>query len=152
MAYVVSDDHAGLRAARRAVPPGATWQRCQFHLAQNAIHHAPTLAIRRRIGAELRRVWSAATLDDAEAELKRLGAAYAAAAPDLAAWLEASVPEGLAAFTLPEGHRRRRRTAKVRVFPSRDALLRLASAVLAEIDDEWLATDRRYITWGDRDA
>jgi putative transposase len=166
--YVVSDDHAGLRAARRAVLPGATWQRCQFHLALNAIHHAPTLAIRRRLGAELRRIWNAATLVDAEAELRRLVAAYAAAAPDLAAWLEANVPEGLAAFTLPEGHRRRlrtanpieravqqeikRRTVKVRVFPSRDALLRLVSAVLAEIDDDWLATDRRYITWGDRDA
>jgi transposase-like protein len=166
--YVVSDDHAGLRAARRAVLPGATWQRCQFHLAQNAIHHAPTLAIRKRIGAELRRIWTAATPHDAEAALERLVAAYAEAAPDLAAWLEANVPEGLAAFSLPEGHRRRlrtanpieravqqeikRRTAKVRVFPSRDALLRLVSAVLAEIDDEWLATDRRYITWDDRDA
>jgi transposase-like protein len=44
--HVVSDDHAGLRAARRAVPGGATWRRCQFHLARNAIHHAPSLAIR----------------------------------------------------------------------------------------------------------
>jgi putative transposase len=166
--YVVSDDHAGLRAARRAVLPGATWQRCQFHLAQNAVHHAPTLAIRTRIGAELRRIWNAATPHDAAAELERLVASYAEAAPDLAAWLEANVPEGLAACTLPEGHRKRlrtanpieravqqeikRRTAKVRVFPSRDALLRLVSAVLAEIDDDWLATDRRYITWEDRDA
>jgi putative transposase len=166
--YVVSDDHAGLRAARRAVLPGAAWQRCQFHLARNAIHHAPTLAIRKRLGAELRRIWNAATLEDAAAELRRLVASYAEAAPDLATWLEANVPDGLAAFALPEGHRRRlrtanpieravqqeikRRTAKVRVFPSRDALLRLVSAVLAEIDDEWLATDRRYITWGDRDA
>ena len=166
--YVVSDDHAGLRAARRAVLPGATWQRCQFHLALNAVHHAPTLAIRGRIGAELRRIWNAPTLADAEAELRRLVASYAAATPDLAAWLEANVPEGLAVLTLPEGHRRRlrtanpieravqqelkRRTVKVRVFPSRDALLRLVSAVLAEIDDDWLATDRRYITWEDRDA
>ncbi len=168
MTYVVSDDHAGLRAARRAVLPGATWQRCQFHLALNAIHHAPPLAIRKRLGAELRRIWNAATLVDAEAELRRLVAAYAEAAPDLAAWLDANVAEGLAAFTLPEGHRRRRRTAnpieravqqelkrrtvKVRVFPSRDALLRLVSAVLAEIDDDWATTDRRYITWEDRDA
>jgi len=59
--YVVSDDHAGLRAARRAVLGGAKWQRCQFHLAQNAIHHAPSLAIRKRIGAELREVWNAAS-------------------------------------------------------------------------------------------
>jgi putative transposase len=43
--FIVSDDHAGLRAARQAVFPGALWQRCQFHLAQNAIHHAPNAAI-----------------------------------------------------------------------------------------------------------
>ncbi len=33
--FIVSDDHAGLKAARRAVLGAATWQRCQFHLAQN---------------------------------------------------------------------------------------------------------------------
>ena len=46
----------------------------------------------------------------------------------------------------------KRRTVKVRVFPSRDALLRLVSAVLAEIDDDWATTDRRYITWEGRDG
>ncbi|WP_369751212.1 transposase [Novosphingobium sp. AP12] len=40
--FIVSDDHAGLRAARRAVLGSATWQRCQFHLAANAIHTLPT--------------------------------------------------------------------------------------------------------------
>jgi putative transposase len=39
--FITSDDHAGLVAARKAVFPGAVWQRCQFHLARNAIHHAP---------------------------------------------------------------------------------------------------------------
>jgi transposase-like protein len=29
---IVSDDHAGLKAARRAVFGGIPWQRCQFHL------------------------------------------------------------------------------------------------------------------------
>ena len=62
VAYIVSDDHPGLGAARKAVLGGASWQRCQFHLAQNAIHHAPNLAIRKRIGKELRRVWDAADL------------------------------------------------------------------------------------------
>ncbi len=39
--YVASDDHAGLRATRRAVLGSARWQRYQFHLAQNAIYHIP---------------------------------------------------------------------------------------------------------------
>jgi putative transposase len=68
--FVVSNDHAGLRAARPAVLPGATWQRCQFHRAQNAIHHAPSLAIRKRIGGELRCVRKTHKLTAAEAELR----------------------------------------------------------------------------------
>src|SRR5215207_8823404 len=35
--FIVSDDHAGLQAARRARFPGVPWQRCQFHLQQNAL-------------------------------------------------------------------------------------------------------------------
>lgn len=161
--FIVSDDHAGLRVARRAVLGGATWQRCQFHLAQNAIHHAPNAEIRKRIGAELRAVWNAATLAKAETALVELVAGYRSTAPKLADWLEQNVPQGLAVFTLPEHHRRRlrtsnpiersiqqelkRRTAKVRVFPSEDALLRLATAILVEIDEKWASETTAYIKW-----
>eukprot|EP01099_Mayorella_cantabrigiensis_P007343 TRINITY_DN6507_c0_g1_i1.p1 TRINITY_DN6507_c0_g1~~TRINITY_DN6507_c0_g1_i1.p1 ORF type:complete len:273 (-),score=2.52 TRINITY_DN6507_c0_g1_i1:627-1358(-) len=31
---MISDDHAGMKAARKAVFPGIPWQRCQFHLQQ----------------------------------------------------------------------------------------------------------------------
>lgn len=166
--FVVSDDHAGLNAARKAVLSGAVWQRCQVHLAQNAIHHAPNRTINKKIGAELRRIWNADDLDDAKDALARLVESYEKTAPELAAWLETNVPEGLTVFTLPETHRHRmrtsnpieraiqqeikRRTAKVRVFPSQDARLRLVSAILAQIDDDWAATERRYITWENQDA
>ena len=162
--FVVSDDHAGLRAARRAVLGGATWQRCQFHLAQNAIHHAPNVDIRRRIGAELRSVWNAPTLAKAQTSVSELVASYRAGAPKLADWLEKNVQEGLAVFTLPEHHRKRlrtsnpiersvqqelkRRTAKVRVFPNEDSLMRLVSAILVEIDEKWGADTKAYIKWG----
>lgn len=109
--YIVSDDHAGLRAARRAVFGAATWQRCQFHLTRNAIHHAPNVTIRKRIGAELREVWTAGSLAKAETALAELVADYRDAAPKLAAWLEENAPEGLAVFSLPKHHRRRMRTS-----------------------------------------
>jgi len=160
---ITSDDHAGLAAARKAVFPGALWQRCQFHLAQNAIHHAPNNTIRKRIGAELRRIWNAPTLQAAEDELKRLAEFYRPTAPRLATWLERNVPEGLTVFAFPEHARRRlrtanpieraiqqelkRRTAKVRVFPNRDALLRLVTAVLVEIDEDWDASSHTYLNW-----
>ena len=151
VAYIVSDDHPGLGAARKAVLGGASWQRCQFHLAQNAIHHAPNLAIRKRIGKELRRVWDAADLKAAEAELARLVESYRDKAAKLALWLEDAIPEGLTVFSLPERHRKRmrtsnpiersiqqeikRRTVKVRVFPNEASLERLVTAILVEIGE-----------------
>ena len=166
--FIVSDDHSGLRAARRAVLGGATWQRCQFHLARNAIHHAPNVEIRKRIGVELRTVWNASTLAKAEMALAEMVASYRTSAPKLAAWLEENAPEGLAVFTMPDHHRRRlrtsnpmersvqqelkRRTVKVRVFPSDDALLRLVSAVPVEIDEKWASDTKAYIKWECQDA
>ena len=96
--FITSDDHAGLKAARKAVLPGARWQRCQFHIAQNAVHHAPNLAVRVVIGRELRITWNAPSLVAAETELKRLVCTYRQTAAKLAAWMKTAVPEGLAVF------------------------------------------------------
>jgi putative transposase len=166
--FITSDDHAGLKAARRAVLPGARWQRCQFHLAQNAIHHAPNLSVRKIIGRELRVVWNATTLEAAEAELKALVVRYRKDAPKLAEWLETAVPEALAVFKLPDAHRRRlrtsnpiersiqqelkRRTQKIRVFPNEASLERLATAVLVEIDEQWAVSNKPYVNWKNADA
>jgi len=78
------------------------------------------------------------------------------------------VPEGLAVFALPEHHRHRmrtsnpmeravqqelkRRTVKVRVFPGHDALERLVSAILVEIDEKWASDTKAYIKWECQDA
>jgi hypothetical protein len=103
----VSGAERSYRDPKRAF---VAWQRCQFHLAANAIHHAPNVAIRGRIGAEVRNVWNASTLVRAQSALDELVAAYHDTAPALAKWLENTIPEGLAVFTLPEHHRRRLRT------------------------------------------
>ena len=164
---VASDDHAGLRAACRAALPGAAWQRCQFHLARSAAGRAPGARIRRRIGAALRRVWNAPDRAAAQAALARLAASTRRSHPGFADWLEASVPEGLAVFDLPEGHRRlmrttnsmeraiqqelKRRTCAAGVFPNPESLLRLASAVLVRIDAGWAAAEP-WLRWEDRPA
>ncbi len=166
--FIASDDHSGLKAARKAVLPGARWQRCQFHLAQNAIHHAPSQAIRKAIGEELRAVWDAPSLGSAEEELKRLVTRYRAPAPKLAGWLENNVPEGLAVFKLPRDHWRRmrtsnpigrsiqqelkRRTQKIRVFANEASLVRLVSAILVEIDEQWAASQLPYVNFNNAGA
>ena len=84
---------------------------------------------------------------------------YEKIAPKLAAWLSVNVPDGLTVFTLPVAHRRRlrtsnllerlnkeikRRTRVATLFPNEAALLRLVSAVLMEISEEW-ETEKIYL-------
>ena len=150
--FIVSDDHKGIRAALAARFAGVPWQRCQFHLQQNLMHYVPKIAMRSAVARELREVLHAHTRSQADALLNTMVAKYRKSAPELADWLEANVPESLTVLSLPPEHRARmrtsngaerlnqeikRRTRVARVFPNPDSLLRLVTAVLAEISDEW---------------
>ena len=157
---ITSDDHAGLKAARVAVFGGVPWQRCQFHLQQNASAHVPRQEMRQEVAEDLRTVFNAPDRHTAESYLAKTVEKYAESAPSLANWLEKNVPEGLMVFSFPAAHRRRLRTANglerlsreikrrtrvVSIFPNEAACLRLISAVLMEIDETW-QTDRIYLT------
>lgn len=105
---ITSDAHEGLAAARRACFPSVPWQRCQFHLVQNALHHVPKQAMRGEVARDLRAVWDAPDRDGAERQLGLLVAKYQTTAPQLAAWLEANISEGLTVFALPPERNRSR--------------------------------------------
>ena len=152
MKLVVSDDHAGLKAARQAVMPGVPWQRCQFHTIQNAMAHVPKVAMRVDVARDIKRIFNADDAAEADRRLKDTVTRYQKSAPGLAGWLEANVPEAITVFGFPPGHRRRLRTnnglerlnkeiqRRARVatlFPNEASLLRLVSAVLSEISDDW---------------
>ena len=157
---VVSDDHAGLKAARSATLSGIPWQRCQFHTIRNAMAHAPKVSMRADVSQDLRRVFDAGDEPEATRRLKQIIARYQKPAPALATWLEENVPEALAVLGCPPPHRRKlrttnglerlnkeikRRTRVATLFPNEASLLRLVSAVLSEISDEW-ETQRTYLT------
>jgi transposase-like protein len=156
---IVSDDHAGLKAAREARFVGVPWQRCQFHLGQNLLDHVPKGWSQPEASADLRAVFNAPNRSEANRQLEMMVQKYAAPAPKLAAWLAANVPEGLPVLDLPLAHRRRlrtnnclerlnrelkRRTRVASVFPNEASLLRLATALLMETDEEWQA-EKRYL-------
>lgn len=44
---ITSDAHSGLKAALRAVFPSVPWQRCQFHLQQNAQSYVPRQSMKK---------------------------------------------------------------------------------------------------------
>lgn len=159
---VVSDDHAGLREALKARLTGVPWQRCQFHLMKNALAFVPRPSMRAEVTAGLRAVFDAPDRAEAQRQLDLAVKKYRARAPRLAEWLEANVPEGLTVFSLPAGHRRRlrtsnmlerlneeikRRTRVAGLFPNEASALRLVSAVLMEISEDW-ESGRKYLTMG----
>ena len=150
--FIVSDDHAGLRAARKAMFPAVPWQRCQFHLIRNAMAYVPRISMRSEVAQDLRTIFNAVDREDADRRLHMLVEKYQDSAPTLSQWMQDNVPEGLAVFTLAASHRRRmrtsnalelvhkqikRRTRVASLFPNEASVLRLVSAVLVEIDEEW---------------
>lgn len=157
---VTADDHPGIGAALKAVFPGVPVQRCQTHLQRNAAGYVPKVEMRKEAAKDIREVFRAASLAEAERLLALAVSKYAKCASRLSAWMEANLPEGFTVFSMPEEHRRRvattnlpeainklvkKRTRVVGVFPSEASLLRLASGVLAEIDDHW-TTEKAYLT------
>jgi putative transposase len=152
VSYFVSDDHAGLKAARRAVFPSVPWQRCQFHLQQNAQAYVPKLDQRSKVAAQIRSVFNSADHPAAVQRIKEVVKEHQKTTPKLARWMEENLPEGLTVFTLPAEHQRRmrttnslervnqelkRRTRVAGIFPNEASLLRLISARLMEISEEW---------------
>jgi transposase-like protein len=156
---IVSDAHEGLAAARKACFHAVLWQRCQFHLQQNAMQYVPKIALRFDAAADLRAVFNAPDRTEADRLLKLAVDKYRSTAPKLAEWMEENVPQGLAVFALPAAHRRKlrttnmlerlnkeikRRTRVATLFPNEASLLRLASAVLVETSEEW-ETGKTYL-------
>jgi transposase-like protein len=158
---IISDDHAGLRAGRLAVFGGTPWQRCQFHLQQNAGQYVSRQSQRKELAADLRMVFNAPDRHTAESYLKQVVDKYSQSASQLADWLEANTPDGLAVFSFPATHRPRlrtsnllervsqevkRRTRVVRIFPNRESCERLVTAILMELSEDW-ETGRIYLNF-----
>ncbi len=165
LTFIVSDAHPGLSAARAAVFPSVPWQRCQFHLQQNAQAYVPRLDMRASVAADIRSIFNCPDLPSAQSRLNHLVASYAKAAPKLSSWMEQNIPEGFAVFSLPTAHQRRlrtsnalervnqelkRRTRVASLFPNEASLLRLISALLCEISEEWL-TGKIYLNMNPTD-
>lgn len=149
---ITSDAHEGLGSARRGIFGSIPWQRCHFHLQQNAGAYVPRQSMRAEVAADIRDVFNAPDRSLAEKYLQMVIQKYAKSAPRLSSWLEENLAEGFTVFDFPTKHRRfirttnslervnreiRRRTRVVGIFPNEASCLRLISAILMETSEKW---------------
>ncbi len=162
--FVVSDDHAGLKAAIREVLPEAVWQRCYVHFLRNALDYVP-----RRVDddclRELRWFYDRRELAEVRRDIEAWLSKWQVKYPKLCAWVEEHIEETLSYYRLPLAHHKhmkstnmlerlnmserlslminvrseiKRRTHVVRIFPNPESCLRLVRALAVETHENWL--------------
>lgn len=156
---VTADDHKGLNAALNAQLPGVLRQRCQFHLQLNAQGYVPRVNMRESVAADIRAIFNAPDIKEAQRFLTLTVTKYKKTAPQLSSWMEQAIPQGLTVFNLPKEVQKKlrttnglertnreiaRRTKVACLFPNTESLLRLVSAILMEVSEEW-ETGKVYI-------
>lgn len=157
---ITSDAHLGLQEAIQATFPNVIWQRCQFHLQQNAQAYISKKADFDEVHDCIRDVFNAPSLEDAQRLLKQAVEKYSEKSSNLAEWMEEAIPQGLNIYSLDkklwkklrttnmvenQNRQIKKRTKVISIFPNEDSLLRIASAILMQQDEEWQSSDRKYI-------
>ena len=156
---VVSDDHEGLKSAISRHFQGASHQRCQIHYARNLLGMVG-VAKRKELATDLRAIFAAPAREQALQIASSVSEKWREKGNEkVAEHVEEHIEGCLACLAFPESHHRhirttnglerfnqelKRRTRVVRIFPNREACLRLVSALAVEQSEEWL-TGRRYL-------
>ena len=115
--------------------------------------------MRQEVHDDIRDIFNSRDMAAADEKLAFYVNKYADSAPKLSEWMETNIAEGLTVLHLPQLHRKRmrttnmlervhkelnRRTRVAGLFPNEASLLRLVSAILMELDEEW-QTGKRYL-------
>ena len=155
--YVVSDDHQGMLRAIERHFQGVAWQRCQVHFVRNILNHTAARE-KTAVLAQLKTLTEAPTLVAARKALGEAVETLGRRSPRVAALLDQHGEEILAAYQLPEAHRKRmrstnmlervnqeikRRTRVIRIFPNGQACVRLVSTLMMELNQDWM--ERLYL-------
>lgn len=157
---VISDQHAGLTAAIRRCFQGAAHQRCRVHFARNLLARIPK-AHQDMVAALFRTVFAGIDETTVNTQWDHVRATLAERWPKAAELMDSARTEVLAFTGFPHEHWRevwstnplervnkeiKRRSRVVGIFPNEASVIRLVGAVLGDLHDDWIATDRRYLS------
>lgn len=160
VAVVTSDAHAGLKAAVKAILPGAAWQRCRVHFARNITQKVGS-GHSKPINALVSTIFAQTTPEAVRAQYRAVTQTVARSYPEVGAMLEAAETELTVFADMPREHWQKiwsnnpierlnreikRRSDVVQIFPDTGSVTRLVGAVLQEQHEEWLYAERRYFS------
>lgn len=156
---VISDAHAGLKAAVAQQFSGSSWQRCRVHFMRN-LHGAVSATHAPAVTAAVKTVFAHTDPEEVAAQWDTVADSLAGSFPKVAAMMNEAKADVLAFTAFPRAHWQKiwsnnpierlnkeikRRADVVEIFPNPAAFLRLATAVVIEAHDEWQVT-RRYLS------
>ena len=156
---VISDAHAGLKAAVAQQFTGTSWQRCRVHFMRN-LHGAVSAKHAPAVTAAVKTVFAHTDPEEVAAQWDTVADSLAGSFPKVAAMMNEAKADVLAFTAFPRAHWQKiwsnnpierlnkeikRRADVVEIFPNPAAFLRLATAVVIEAHDEWQVT-RRYLS------
>lgn len=156
---VVSDAHAGLKAAVAQQFAGASWQRCRVHFMRN-LRGAVSSKNVPPVMAAVKTIFAHTDPVDVAAQWDQVVDTLAGSFPKVSAMMTEAKHDVLAFTAFPLAHWQKiwsnnpierlnkeikRRADVVEIFPNPAAFLRLATAVVIEQHDEWQVT-RRYVS------
>jgi putative transposase len=162
---VIGDHHSGLVKAIRKVMIGAGYQRCRVHFLRNVFAVISKEAAE-MVAATIRTIFTQPTAEAVHTHLHTVADMLGTQFPKVKAMLLEAEQDLTAFAAFPERHWKKiwstnplervnreikRRIDVVQVFPNDDALLRLVTAVLCEMHDEWIVFPRRYLPEGSMD-
>lgn len=154
--FVVSDDHAGLKAGIREVLTDAAWQRCYVHFLRNALDYLPRRGDHDCLH-ELHWIYGRRDVGEARRDLATWLTKWQTKYPKLCNWVEENIEETLTFYRLPAEHHKhlkstnmlerlneeiKRRTHVVRIFPNDASCLRLVRALAVEMHENWIEATR----------
>jgi putative transposase len=157
---VISDQHAGLVAAIRRCFQGASHQRCRVHFARNLLAMIPK-GHQAMVSAAFKTVFAQVSAKEIHAQWDQVAAMLENRFAKAAALMREAKEEVLAFSVFPSEHWRqiwstnplerlnkelKRRCRVVGIFPNEASVIRLGGAVLLDVHDEWVATERRYFS------
>ena len=143
---VTSDAHAGIRAAVRAILPGAAWQRCRVHFARSITSRLGS-ARSKPVNALVSTIFAQTSREAVAAQYKHVVDSLREAFPEIAQMLIDAEPDLTAFAAFPREHwtkiwsnnpierlnrEIKRRADVVQVFPDSESVTRLIGSVLSE--------------------